>query len=529
MSNRSFVIASALLLAVMGATMLSSALGENQTYDEAGHLAAGYGYWTIGDFGFNAEHPPLGNLISAAPLLPLDLRLATEHLSWRQRAAPIAGAIFLYRNREPPDKLLLLGRLPTMTLTLALGALLAFWTRRQFGPKPALAALALFALDPNIIAHGRYITTDMIAAVFIFLAVIVWSTYLERRRRVDLLWSGLALGCALAVKYSALFLLPVFASLYAVRWWQTRTLSVRHCVASFGVLTLLAVLVIGLCYGPETMRVLRGELPIANHSFRLGLGYVLDHNESGHPAYLLGEVASSGRWYYFPVALAVKSPTGTLLLILWAAATALLCFFRKRLNPRSVSFGWYVAAVPLAIYLVMSLTSNINIGLRHLLPIYPFLYALTAALLLRARPRAGVVALGLGLLVAEMGAIHPHYLAFFNSLVGGPAAGPTYLVDSNLDWGQDLKKLKDHLDGLETDEVCMAYFGTADVAYHGIRRRELPKTWEPEKRRNLDCIAAVSVTLLRDVYVEPGSYQWLRELEPDERVGHSIYVYDLRR
>ena len=114
-------------------------------------------------------------------------------------------------------------------------------------------------------------------------------------------------------------------------------------------------------------------------------------------------------------------------------------------------------------------------------------------------------------------------------MAGGSAGGDRYLVDSNLDWGQGIKRLKKYMDAHGTNEVCLDYFGTTDVAYYGVRRRHLPFTWELEERQKIDCVAAVSATLLHDVYVKPVSYSWLREKAPDARVGYSIFVYDLRK
>ena len=185
--KRRFAAIVAALLAGMFIVMLTSSLQENDAYDEGGHLTAGYARLRLGYYGFNTEHPPLGNALSALPLLPLNPRLATEHPSWRESAAPIAGALFLYRNRVRPETLLLLGRLPTMVLTLVLGVVLAVWTQARFGPSAALLAVFLYTTDPNIIAHGHYITTDLIAALFIFASCICWERYVGTGKWIDLI------------------------------------------------------------------------------------------------------------------------------------------------------------------------------------------------------------------------------------------------------------------------------------------------------------------------------------------------------
>jgi 4-amino-4-deoxy-L-arabinose transferase-like glycosyltransferase len=505
---RGFAAAVAVLLAAMGAAMLSSSLGDNDIYDEGGHLAAGYGYLKIQDFGFNAEHPPLGNMLSALPLLVWNPRLATEHPSWRLRAAPIAGAIFLYRNRVRPATLLLAGRAVTMAFTLLLGAVLAIWTRRRFGAAAALLALFLYATDPNFAAHGHYITTDVFAAFFIFVACLAWDKYLKSGAAADLAAAGVVLGMALAVKFSALVLVPVFALLELIERGRP---SVRR-MAEFSVACCAAIAVVGVSYWPDTWKVLTGDLPLAQHPCLLGFQYLAEHNRAGRPAYLLGELSNHGWWYYFPVAFAVKTPTAALLLL-----PAALFFGRRRA----------VLVVPPLVYFLVSLTSNLNLGIRHLLPVYPFLLVLAATGLFRLKRRIliPVLVLTVSVQLFEWIRVYPHYLAFFNTISGGSGNGWRYLADSNLDWGQDVKRLKTYLDSRGIEEVCLAYFGTTDVAYHGVRRRHLPETPATE----VDCVGAVSVNLLLGLYVKPGSYGWLRELEPAAKVGQSIYVYDLRK
>ncbi|MCP5111153.1 MAG: hypothetical protein GY953_09985, partial [bacterium] len=183
-----------------------------------------------------------------------------------------------------------------------------------------------------------------------------------------------------------------------------------------------------------------------------------------------------------------------------------------------------VLVVPPVAYLATTLTSGLNVGIRHVLPIYVFGFVWIAALVPRAgrRSRIALVCL-LTLLAVESLAVFPHHVAFFNAASGGPSMGERYLLDSNLDWGQDLKRLGAYLQSTGTKQVCLAYFGTADPAYYGIRKVNAPLT--PES----DCIAAVSVNLLHDLYVKAGEFSWLRERDPIARIGYSIYVYDLRK
>ena len=275
-------------------------------------------------------------------------------------------------------------------------------------------------------------------------------------------------------------------------------------------------------------------MKIPSYGYLVGLDTVARHDREGHPAaYLLGRMSKTGWWYYFPVAFAVKTPTAVLLLLL-LSLLALIAGLRQghrfhRL--RDLRFDWYVLVIPMAVFYIFSMRSQINIGLRHILPVYPFLFVLVSAIVLGSpfRKALHVVLAALVLLqIAENVRIFPHYLAFFNFPSGGPAHGTDYLLDSNIDWGQDLKKL-----GLAGRSRQSA--GLRPVFRHGLRRA-LPDPAEfasfdlgTRETSNLDCIGAISATILHDVYIQPGQFAWLRELKPIGNVGYSIYLYDLRK
>lgn len=527
----------AIPLLLLAAVQISSALQESQTFDEGVHLVAGYRYWRTGDFSLNTEHPPLQKLLSAAPLLllapplPSDPKLLVDQSEYARA--------FLYQGPQPADRLLFLGRLPTIVLTLLLALAVAAAALRYFGREPALIAVWLCALDPNLIAHGRYVTTDLASALFFFCSVVSWLSYLEAPGRKRLALAGLSLGLALGAKFSMIVLLPLLPALALLRWVMTRH-SWRDAARMAGALVLAVVIaagVVALLYAPETWRTFRGRTikvePVTVAGMRLpamtyatGLRTVLEHNREGHAAFLFGEVRETGWWYYFPVVFAVKSTTPLLLLTVLAFA---LAYRAVRAHGALLCLS---LLIPPLFYFGISMSSHINLGVRHLLPVYPFLYLFGAAVLAHAfSPKR--VALVAGLIVAlqaaESLAVYPEYLAFFNAPSGGRAAGARYLLDSNLDWGQDLKKLKKYIDREQPGTVCLDYFGYADPGYYGLRWEYLPKTWDKVDLERMDCIGAISVTLLNDLYIRKGSYEWLRRRTPIGVVGSSIYLYDLRK
>jgi hypothetical protein len=550
--ERFFWPAVAGLLLAQGVLLVASALGETQTWDESYHMLAGYSYWKLGKLDMNCEHPPLAKYLGALPLLVLQPELPVNSPAWKRGDYVDAGVDFLYHNRVPADTMLFAARSITMLLTLALGAAIAWWGRRRYGAKAALVALLLYVFDPNILAHGRYVTTDLIAALFIFLGVVTWEQWLDSGRRRDLMIAGIVLGLAAVSKFSALLLLPIYLVLYAARWWKhRREFAFRRLLGACGVMAMLSIGVVLVVYAPETRRLLPttramrqadpsirtlhnaidarsgygvvmrwigGRLGWQAHSFLIGLGAVAAHNAIGHQTYLLGALSERGWWYYFPVVFAVKTPTATLLGVL----LPLLAAWRR---PR------IELLVPVIIYFAASMASGINIGLRHLLPVYPFLFLLIGAALTAWTGRLGRIfpLLIPAALMAESMAVYPHYLAFFNTVAGGPGAGPRYAVDSNIDWGQDVKKLKHWMDARGIRQICFCYFGKALPEYYGVHYADLPQADERANWDDLDCVGAVSVTPLVGVYAPRERFERLRRMQPVAKIGYSIYVYDLRK
>lgn len=507
---RHYWLAAAALIAMLATVQVITIRGETATWDEPVYLAAGYSYWTTGRYAMNPEHPPLAKLFCALPLLVYDLRLDTQSPEWRGGNFVMVGNLFLYRNTISPDQLLFAGRMATIVLTLLFASYVAWWTRRRFGPAAGLFAVALFAFDPNIIAHGRYGTNDLMLALFIFTTCTLWIEYLIEPRWRWLLLTGVNLGMAVASKFSALYLPLVLVVMGGAFAWRYP----KRLIGALSVVGVLSVLVLAVLYAPDIANS-RGSL--GDLTLLSGLERQFAHNADGHPAYLLGRVSNQGWWYYFPVAFAVKTPVATL------AGVALMLVFLWR-SPRR----WLLLAVvfPAVVYFGLSLFSHIDIGIRYLLPVYPFLYAAMGCVFSegRALRRAGAVIVLAAAI--ESAAVYPDYLAFFNIAAGGPNAGPKYLLDSNLDWGQDFKKLGRYLQKRGTPDVCLAFFANVDFPYYGIHPRIVP---EGPAAEHPDCVIAMSATVLFGQYVGPERFAWLRAHRPEAIIGHSIYVYDLRR
>jgi hypothetical protein len=270
---------------------------------------------------------------------------------------------------------------------------------------------------------------------------------------------------------------------------------------------------------------------ILPESYLYGLCRLLARGKEGHYAYLMGRVSATGWWYYFILAFLFKTPVSTLLLLF-----ATLLFFLKVREATWTSLNFLL--LPAVVVFFFTSRQNINIGLRHVLPAYPFLLVLIGRVVHYKSKHQKLARWILGLLCIwaawEAALIYPHYLAYFNGLVGGPSGGRYVLVDSNLDWGQDLKGLKTYMERHGIRKVKLGYFGWSDPAYYGIDYELLPsysvcgkpscKEKNPEPLE-LKGTMAVSATLLQGLYCPGDTYRILRGLEPTANIGYSIYIY----
>ncbi len=542
------------ILAIVGTLEVRSARDETQTWDEGIHISAGYSYWKLGDFSWNVEHPPLVKMASTLPLVWMGLTAEPNGADGKRKDQVRYGVDFLYKNRRDADSILFAARSANILLTLLFAAAVAWWTRRRYGPWAGLAAAALCAFDPNLMAHGRYVTTDFPVTVFFFFACVLWVEYLEQGSSRRLLTAAAAIGLALITKFSAVLLLPSLVILYAACWIRRpKEFPVRRALVAAGTVIATVGLMVAVVYWPETVRCWRTKVPqmstlavrgnptgeilyylgrklhLPAHAYLYGLNAVADHNAGGHSSYLLGMRSETGWWYYFPVVFAVKSTMAALagaVLLLGAA----LWQIRKRewISPMTLGL-----TLPPLLYFVFSMTSGINIGMRHILPIYPFLYVGAAAwLATRENRRPGIYALGMlvALQMGECARITPDYLAFFNELAGGPGRGPEYLVDSNIDWGQDVKKLGLWLDAHGGKRRARVYyFGNAQMRYYGIDEMGYPEPLDQKGWDEIDEYCVANVTPLNGVYVPLNSLAPLRMREPVAKIGWSMYVYDLRK
>jgi 4-amino-4-deoxy-L-arabinose transferase-like glycosyltransferase len=457
------------------------------------------------------------------------------------------------------------GRAMITLFSAATGLIVFLWSRRLFGLRGAFFSLVLFVFCPAFLAHGALATSDAVMAFFFLAATSAWWLHLERPGLRWTLVSALTLGLALVAKFSALLLGPIFA-LSAVGWLlqQRATMGWRRpllrLARSTAVHVLIAWAVIWTFYGwrfsafapdavagskfqhgwdwilgdmgwPRGVFLALRDGHVLPEAFLYGAAFVAQFARQ-RAAFLCGDYSVQGWVAFFPYTFLVKTTVAFLLLVALGIAAALRTGWRhalRRLQPLTPLLALF------AVYWATSLASHLNIGHRHILPTYPVLYIVAGAFgrwldFRRPFAMAGIVVLG-GLHVVESAAARPNYLAFFNAAAGGTANGWRQLVDSSLDWGQDLPGLKAWLNRQAPGEhVHLAYFGTGDAAHEGIRATLLPALPEVGAERPWHAlqpgIYAISATLLQQVYSPvrgPWTLDWEKEFQ-DLRAGETLLL-----
>jgi hypothetical protein len=540
----------ALLLAVFAILCIQGALRDSPTVDEFAHLPAGY--WTLetGRFELFPLNPPLVKILSALPLLALhpaiDTASPVEHTGWFPWEF---GTRFMEMNRPGYDRIFLLGRLPVVALGMLLGWVAFLWARELYGAEAGLVALFLLAFCPSLVAHAHLATTDVGFAAFSVLALWTFHRFVQAPTRARLAVCGVALGLAQLAKMSALLLYPLFVLLAAIVLVRQRS-RWRAGVGALAAIFLISLLVLDVGYlfqgvgnalgdyrfESKALRaaasVLPDSLPVPLPSAWLqGLDALQLINDTGEfPEYLFGRWSREGSPAYYLIALVFKTPLPLLLAFLAAP------FARRKddsiRTPRGEVFLWLPA---LALLGWFSFFSSVHYGIRYILPVVPLLTIWSARLVpwlrsLRERGRLlrGTGAALLALYPLSVLLATPDTLSYFNLLAGG--RGDEILLDSNLDWGQGLKRVRDYMDREGIDEIGLAYFGHVDPALYGIR-------WHfPDPARPGP--VAVSANFLhgypyatyaegRIVPVPPGAFAWIGRFPRVADLGGGIFVYNV--
>ncbi|MBI4158263.1 MAG: glycosyltransferase family 39 protein [Candidatus Yanofskybacteria bacterium] len=594
--------------------------------DEIPHVGAGYSYVTKGDFRLNPEHPPLAKDLAGLvlSLLSIDQSVfSTQYWTTDINGQWNFGRTLIYNPANNVDAITRTAK-TTMLIFFVLSAILIYrWTRERYGStgspqageRAALIAILLFSFSPTVLAHSRFVTTDMPALFGILLGTYFFIKYLQRPSRGTFWLAVLAFGIAQLTKFSVVLLAPLFI-LMIIAWCMVNSFSFRKSAILFiHSLVLMAtgiILIVWPIYALHTMNYpaekqrTDTEFHLGSYGNRLfadpvvwasnkpiirplayyttGILMVNQRSIGGNMTFFLGEVRNYAWKHYFPVVYAIKEP-----LAFWGLVIiALLALSLKVKNYPAPNFSadrhsekrrvWYEVSfyyqslrswvktyfvefsmlLWLAIYWYLSIKANLNIGVRHLLPTYGFVFILLAGQLSKIIQNAKIKVKNdnvkykifnfklslftlnftlftlLGWYVIDVIRVYPYYLTYFNQLAGGPSGGHRYAVDSNLDWGQDLRRLAIWVEKNNVTKIHLDYFGWADQGYylkdklvwigaHTYKDDRDFLTQNPEGG-----YIAISASFYMGSREKPEtSYAWLESYRPVTVIGNSIWVWKI--
>lgn len=549
----------ALLLLTIFLVLAASSMRINSaTSDEVAHIPSGYTYWKYFDYKINPEHPPLIKLWATIPLLIINPSFPSDSGYWERGDQWEFGRQFLYWSGNDADQIYFWSRLMIVVIGIILGWYVYRWAQELYGWKAGLLALTFYVFDPNIITHSTIVQTDLPISAGIFILIYYFWKYTNTRTE-NFSWQqiavlGLLVGICFAIKFTGIYVVFFLTLLYFVHLYfdiYLKNNSEKETTDFFAAFSGFFTYLQGdkgkkqMAYGSTVFGIfialgivfLAATYGFINFKwYFVGFNDVVLHSTAGHPAYLLGMNSQTGWWYYFIVAFLVKTPIPTIVLLF----ASLFVFFKtlknKALTHQQQLKNELFLLLPAGLYFISFMISALNIGLRHILPMYPFLFVFMGSLVTVDWPVLGEKiaryknygAYALGVLVAWLVVanimIYPYYIASFNEFAGGPENGHKYLLDSNLDWGQGLKETSQWLDehGYLNQTIRMTYFGSEDPGYRGITFKNITCAPTPG-------IHVISVDRLYDFMGNQyGCVEWLKEYEPLAIIGYSINIYDIK-
>jgi 4-amino-4-deoxy-L-arabinose transferase-like glycosyltransferase len=563
------------LLATFWGLATSSVMEKCNTFDEMAHLVSGYSYLAMSDFRLNPANINLSQILAALPLLWSDVHFPSlDQPAWRENPhPPNMGFQFFYLSGNDIQPLLWRARAMIALAGCILGLVIYLWARQLFGPVGGLISLTMFAFCPPLLANGSLVTTDLMVSLTFLLASWCFWNMLQKVTVRTVLCSGFAIAALMLSKLTGLFFVPMALGLIIIRLAAHRPLTVKmfrtwHVSSQAGQIGVLlgsilvqAMIVVATIWAAFGFRYSSYNPRLGDYTYRGALweralarpGFVSDcfvfardhrllpeaylyslaamqSDVQTRKAFLNGQYSYHGWRRFFPYAFVVKTPLTLLAVVVLSAAAAAVKWRRtaREKKEKTEKKGWTIPAkealyttaplwMLLGVYWLWAITSSLNIGHRHILPTYPPLLVLAggAAYWLTTKSKAvgAVVIAALLALAAESVYRWPNYIAYFNQLTGGPANGYKHLVDSSLDWGQDLPSLKrwleqQNLENQTRTPIYLCYFGTASPTYFGIRARRLPGYIDldvpdlqlPPVVGGVYCISA---TMLQSVVQEP--------------------------
>jgi 4-amino-4-deoxy-L-arabinose transferase-like glycosyltransferase len=569
LTPRTISLVVVVLLALFAVLLIGSVRQQSQTFDEPDHLFAGFEYWKHGDFGRNPEHPPLVKLLAAAPLLSMGLKEPPPvPIPFFKAQDAVNGGQLLYSGDA--DAILLRGRLVVALFSFALAIIVFFAAQEMFSSMAGVLALGIFTLEPMLLANGALVTTDMPLTFAFFAAVYTFYRYVKNPSLLRFTLCAVAAALCVLTKHSGVVIFPTLVLLVLAEVFlisppvssgdptqsQRRGRLLGQLTVALIAIMVISYVLLWAIYGfryaarPNQLTIippLSAYSTFLTHPLQRSIIEFLARHRLLPEAYLygwvdvllipenrgtfvLGRVLGSGVWYYFPAVFLIKTSL-TLIILL-----CLVPFARIRDRRRELLF----LVLPIALYGLVAIFSMLNLGGRHLLPIYPFCIVLAGASAASfvTRSTLGKVFVAALLLFTVVSSLHafPDFLAYSNELVGGPSHDYLVLADANSDWGQGLKWTKTYLDRHPTSDCWFdSYNPFLNTAYYGIQCKPLTSGFghlmgmaPPTVPRTLTGTILISGTDLSGIMWGPDEmnpYQTFADRKPDDMIQNIILVY----
>jgi hypothetical protein len=558
--------------------------------DDTIHIPSGYSYLKTHDFRLNEEHPPFIKLLSALGLEHVQPELPLDSEGWskaEEAGDPDDGTDtfcgdFFHRNADKFEQIIFWGRLPVVLVPVLLAFAVWAFTRNLFDELTAILSVFFLLSEPNIIANSTFVQDDLASALAVFCFVIALRWYFQKPALVRALLFGLAIAFGLLVKHSLAVLVPISIVLLIAHAVWRRFKYKEHLCRYFG----FALIILGCAYfvflagyafdasfidddeavfisewfnvtgnAADSFQNFLVHLPLLLPKYYMwGMDMVVNDVRNGRPAFLLGEVSDTGWWYYFPVAFVLKTTLPFLLL----TVSGLVWTAWKTIRRRWLD-GLYLLLPPLG-YLAMSMASHLNIGVRHIMPVFPFFAimgaaAVSAFLRIERLKERRFPKILLGILVAVIGFIaistFPDSTTYFSPLAGGPANGWRLLSDSNVETGQDVKSLADFLRSRGQDHIEGLFVGSGYIEYYGVENCDIPcnddqdsdsedksvggdaevdavPAGEPDKQETQANYIAIGAWYLEEINLTPEQKSVIdpyRSSKPEAIIGNAIFVF----
>ncbi len=536
--------------------------GDSAIVDEVAHIPAGYTYLHDHDYRLNPEHPPLAKSLAAISLV-LDKNITgpEANSSWQNTLQWDAGWYMLYHSGNNPKTVLDLARLPMMLLMIALGWFIFKWAKELFGRKTALVVLLLYAFYPDVLAHGRLVTTDIAAAFGFVVAAHYFAKALEKLSWRSIIYAALGLALAQLLKFSAILLFPAFFILIMIKaimerknggFWRKLAVYFKP----FLWICLISVLFVWIVYIPFVWKTPAGiehkliETNLTSdpqtqifrtflHHFEnntitralghyiLGIFLVIARVGGGNKTFVLGHLSDYSISWYFPVAWLLKTPVTIILFVLASVATIILKW------PKDKEKKWLLGVIltPIILYWAVTLKGQLDIGIRHLMPTVPFVllligYFLQPVINGKKVWQKAIIGFLILYMIGSTLYNYPNFIAYFNEFTPKDQRYQR-LDDSSLDWGQDLLRLKKYVDDNNIKSIKVDYFGGSVPSYYIPQSVEWHANYGPTSGW-----LAVSATFYQSSKLtgqEEGkwSYDWLDSYKPQAIIGGSILVFNI--